>query len=344
MDLSPEEKQKIYEEEKARIEARERIQREKYQAMGGTSTGLAPNIAGLLCYVLGWVSGIIFLILEQKNRWVRFHAAQSLVVFGILTVAGLILYWIPVAGIVFASIISFAGVILWVVLMVKAYNGERFEIPWAGDVADTIITASVVRDESRQPPPPPPETAAEAAQPPTEADVSRQVNQKIEEYFKRRSESKIAVSSFIIAFSIVTLIFFNFFHEYVAYYHARTVGGDIVWTKEPFFTQDINLWLPLLTVTLVLIIIGYVAIMIFDRYSLNELIKIILSALGLATTVTLLAIFPLDFSVIPNTTAADATDISVRAFLILLSAGLGIGIFVRLIKLIVHVVRRSPAY
>ena len=343
MGLSPEEKQKIYEEEKARIEARERIRREKYQAAEGTSTGLESNVAGLLCYVLGWVSGIAFLVLEQKDRWVRFHAAQSLVVFGILTIAGLIVAWIPLVGIVLASIIAFIGVMLWVILMVKAYNGERFEVPWAGEVADNIITGSVVKEEARQPAYPP-ETAAEAAQPPAEADVSRQVNQKMDEYFKRRTEGKIAASSFIIAFSIVLLIFFNFFHQYVAYYHSETVNGATAWTKEPIFTQDIDLWLPLLTVTLILIIIGYVAIIILERYTLNEIIKIILSAMGLAAAVSLLVIFPFDFSVIPNATAADATDISVRAFLILISVGLGIGIFVRLIKLIVHVSRRSPAY
>ncbi len=343
MGLSPEEKQQIYEEEKARIEARERIEREKYQA-AGTSTGLAPNIAGLLCYVLGWISGIIFLVLEQKDRWVRFHAAQSLVVFGILTIAGLILGWIPVVGTIFASIISFAGVILWVILMVKAYNGERFEIPWASDVADSIITASVVKEEGRKPATPPSATAAEAAQPPTAADLSQQINQQVEEYLKRRNESRIATSSFIIACSIVLLIFFNFFHQYVAYYHSETAGSVTVWTKEPFFTQDINMWLPLLTVTLVLTIIGYVALMLFNREALDGIIKIVLGALGLATAATLLAIFPFDFSVIPDATAADVTDLCVRVFLVLVSVGLGIGIFVKLIKLIVHVVRRSPAH
>ena len=245
-------------------------------------------------------------------------------------------------GTIFASIISFVGVILWVILMVKAYNGERFELPWAGDVATSIIAASVVKDEAAQPATPPSETAAEAAQP-SATDLSQQINQQVKEYFKRRNEARIATSSFIIACSIVLLIFFNFFHQYVAYYHSETVGGITVWTKDPFFTQDINTWLPLLTVTLVLTIIGYIALIIFDREVLNGIIKIVLGALGLATAVTLLAIFPFDFSVIPDSTAADVTDLCVRVFLILVSVGLGIGIFVRLIKLIVHVVRRSPA-
>jgi len=88
MELSPEEKRKIYEEEKARIEAREQIERERREMPQATSTGLPPRDAGLLCYIGGWITGIIFFIIEQKNRWVRFHAAQSIVVFGTITVAG----------------------------------------------------------------------------------------------------------------------------------------------------------------------------------------------------------------------------------------------------------------
>ncbi len=98
MVLSPEEKRKIYEEEKARLEAQEQIEREKQTKPESTSTGLQPNIAGLLCYVGGWVSGIILLVLERKNRWVRFHAVQSIVVFGTITIAGIILGWIPIVG------------------------------------------------------------------------------------------------------------------------------------------------------------------------------------------------------------------------------------------------------
>jgi uncharacterized membrane protein len=56
-----------------------------------TATGLDENIAGLLCYVGWWVSGIIFLILEPKNRFVRFHALQSSIVFGIITVVSSII-------------------------------------------------------------------------------------------------------------------------------------------------------------------------------------------------------------------------------------------------------------
>ena len=111
MDLTPEEKRRIYEEEKARIDARERIEREKLTQPAGTSTGLAPNVAALLCYVGGWISGVIFLVLEQKNRFVRFHAIQSIITFGTITVAGILLGLIPVVGVALSSIIGIVGFI-----------------------------------------------------------------------------------------------------------------------------------------------------------------------------------------------------------------------------------------
>ncbi len=100
--------------------------------MEKTSTGLDENIAGLLCYVLGWVSGIIFLLIEQDNKFVRFHATQSIIVFGIVTVAGIILSFVPFIGWLVPAIFF----ILWVVLMVKAYQGTRYKIPWAGNLAE----------------------------------------------------------------------------------------------------------------------------------------------------------------------------------------------------------------
>ncbi|MDO8674197.1 MAG: hypothetical protein Q7O66_22530, partial [Dehalococcoidia bacterium] len=90
-----------------------------------TSSGLQPNVAGLLCYVLGWVTGLIFLLLEPKDKYVRFHAVQSIVVFGTITVAMFVLGFIPVLGGVLNWIIRVVAFILWIVLMVKAYRGEK---------------------------------------------------------------------------------------------------------------------------------------------------------------------------------------------------------------------------
>ncbi len=101
-----------------------------------TGTGLQENVAGLLCYVLGWVTGIIFLILENKNRFVRFHAIQSICVFGAITVIEIIFGWIPFIGWIINYIVGVAAFILWIVFMVKAYQGQMWKFPWAGPFAE----------------------------------------------------------------------------------------------------------------------------------------------------------------------------------------------------------------
>jgi uncharacterized membrane protein len=101
---------------------------------GKEGTGLEPNVAGLLCYVLGWVTGLIFLLLE-KDKFVRFHAIQSIIVFGAISVAYFIIFWIPFIGWVIGWILWAFAFILWIVLMVKAYQGAKYKLPIAGDIA-----------------------------------------------------------------------------------------------------------------------------------------------------------------------------------------------------------------
>ena len=104
--------------------------------MEKSSTGLDENIAGLLCYVLGWVSGLVFFLLEQENKFVRFHAIQSILVFGAIMVAGIVLGWIPFIGGVLSGLIWALGVALWIILIIKAYQGVKFKLPWAGNLAE----------------------------------------------------------------------------------------------------------------------------------------------------------------------------------------------------------------
>ncbi len=104
--------------------------------MAKTSTGLEENVAGLLCYVLVWISGLVFFLIEKENKFVRFHAMQSIIVFGTLFVASFILGWIPVIGGVISWLISILALVLWIILMVKAFKGDKFKLPWAGNLAE----------------------------------------------------------------------------------------------------------------------------------------------------------------------------------------------------------------
>ena len=101
-----------------------------------SSTGLSANVAGLLCYVLTWVTGIIFVVLEKKSTFVKFHAWQSIMTFGVLTVAELILGWIPFVGWILSILIGILMFVLWIILMIQAGTGKMWKVPLAGDWAE----------------------------------------------------------------------------------------------------------------------------------------------------------------------------------------------------------------
>jgi uncharacterized membrane protein len=106
------------------------------------SEGLQENVAGLLCYVVGWVTGIIFLLID-KRPWVRFHAAQSIVVFGGLTLLRFVLVAMHgVMGFIgfgFFGLLWLVGVVLWIVLMIKAFQHQTWRVPIAADIADGFV-------------------------------------------------------------------------------------------------------------------------------------------------------------------------------------------------------------
>jgi uncharacterized membrane protein len=105
-----------------------------------SSTGLDANVAAALSYALGFVTGFVFLLTEHENRFVRFHAMQSIIVFLGLSVACLLLQSIPLLGMLIAVFIVVPlSAILWLVLMFKAYQGERFKLPLVGDMAEQRI-------------------------------------------------------------------------------------------------------------------------------------------------------------------------------------------------------------
>jgi len=104
--------------------------------LGKTSTGINPTVAGLLSYLLGFVTGIIFLVIEKENRFVRFHAMQSIFTFGFFFVLNVILHIIPFIGWAMIPILGIVTMIVWILLMVKAYKGEYYKLPVIGDMAE----------------------------------------------------------------------------------------------------------------------------------------------------------------------------------------------------------------
>ena len=125
---------------------------------GKSSTGLDENIAALLSYILGWVSGLIFFLIEKDSKLVRFHAMQS-ILFNVLVLIICFAGWIVTVVILLiaASLADALGAIsgilaglIWLVIglslliavilcMVKAYQGQFFKLPVIGNIAEKIV-------------------------------------------------------------------------------------------------------------------------------------------------------------------------------------------------------------
>jgi uncharacterized membrane protein len=115
----------------------------------GSQSGLQENVAGALCYVFGWITGLIFFFID-KRPFVRFHAAQSIVVFGGLHVIQVVLAIVWGGGMFFGgwtgfgigwalhSLVSLAAFVLWIVLIIKAAQNQKFRVPVAADLADNF--------------------------------------------------------------------------------------------------------------------------------------------------------------------------------------------------------------
>lgn len=90
------------------------------------------NIMGAAAYLLGFVTGIVLLLVEKEDKFVRFHAMQSTIIFGLIFLVGLV----PVIGWLAGVVLAPVSLILWLVLMWKAYQGEMFKLPMVGDLAE----------------------------------------------------------------------------------------------------------------------------------------------------------------------------------------------------------------
>ena len=120
-------------------------------AAGGASTmNIQPNLAALLSYLFGAIGGLIFFIMEKRNRFVRFHAMQSILLTAGVIVVDIVLNVldrVPVIAFVSACIISpvfsIGVLVLWIYLMIQAYQGKMFKLPVIGDYAERYANQGV---------------------------------------------------------------------------------------------------------------------------------------------------------------------------------------------------------
>ena len=103
-----------------------------------TSMGMKARTAGVLCYLFTWVGGLVFLLLERDNRFVRFHAIQSILFFGTMSILGWIFSYFPFALFGLGGVVGLVSFIGWIVLMVAAHRGRYYKLPLLGDYAEQL--------------------------------------------------------------------------------------------------------------------------------------------------------------------------------------------------------------
>jgi uncharacterized membrane protein len=112
--------------------------------MQPSSTGLPEHVAATLCYLLGWISGLVFYLLEKQSDFVKYHATQSIIVFGSLTLASIVLGTLPFIGGLLAPLLSLLAFVLWIILMIKAFQHRMYKLPWAGDLAEKYARKDLI--------------------------------------------------------------------------------------------------------------------------------------------------------------------------------------------------------
>lgn len=102
------------------------------------------KMMGAVAYLGWWVTGLVLLFSMKKNEYVRFHAMQSVVLFGAITLLFVVFGIVPIIGwiigIIISPVIWLASFVLWLILMWKAYNGEKYKLPYFGDLAEKQLT------------------------------------------------------------------------------------------------------------------------------------------------------------------------------------------------------------
>ncbi len=158
----------------------------------------------------------------------------------------------------------------------------------------------------------------------------KKVGDKVDSYFKDTRGWRITGYSFIIMWSVIFFVLFNFYQSYIAYYHY-----DGIWHRYPLLTESFNQWLPIVSVALVASMIGNILLIIYDGYFIRRIIRIILNLFGISAVISLLTIFPFDFTVFPRDLTGILNPI-VIVVLILIIIGMVIDTMVKAIKLIFY--------
>lgn len=143
-----------------------------------------------------------------------------------------------------------------------------------------------------------------------------------------------------VIWSLVFIIFFNFFSRYIAYFQFEKVDGTLKWNVYPIITAGFSKLIPLITAGLVVILIGNIILLIFDRYVLSRIIEILSSIFAIAVLANIILVFPFDFNVIPYDQLSEMLPLILKILFGLIIFILVILIIANFVKIVIKIAKR----
>jgi len=310
------------------------------------ATGLKTNVASTLAYLGVWISGIVFIVIETKDRVVRFHAMQSIILFAGLHLLLIIMavlrgffgsaLWngsmmpLELTFLVLQNLLVAFSIALWILLMIKAYREERLVMPLVGELAVWVlqrVEGSTMGGEYLPWLP-----------------TRREHRKGRDEDGFRMADTRagrVAGSIAVIVWSAFLFIMFNLFPEYVAFYTGAGPDGVGQLLRYPILTGELPRVLPILNATLGITVFGHLVALAVDRYPLRETVEILGHAMGLATALVFLKVFPFDFGDLPFGDMVKAIPTFAVVVLVIAAIANGIETITRLVRLIGYMTSRS---
>jgi hypothetical protein len=157
----------------------------------------------------------------------------------------------------------------------------------------------------------------------------------------KRRANLVASSSYAIAISLILLIGFNFFNQYIALYRPEISADSFTWVKDQILTPGFYIWLPILNSGLVITIAGHIFLIFIKNYLWEELTTIILNLIGIAVILALFSIYPFDFSIIADKTWAQVIPLIMNVVIGVVLIIMAITVLVRGIKIIFAVATKT---
>lgn len=175
-------------------------------------------------------------------------------------------------------------------------------------------------------------------------DWGKDLGDRLDDYFHSSRSGRLTSSAFAIAWSLVAFVILFYFHHYIAYYEYTAVEGVSQWVRTPVLTEAYTSWLPVAGVALGLGITGHIILIIYDSSCygtsiLRQGVILVLNLFGIAAVLTLLKLFPFDFSAVPQQALSEALPVVAAIALVGIAIGLTIATIVHFVRLVVAIAR-----